>query len=271
MLLYLDRKDWGADRGLPRRGAIVATERRTEVFIHHTTLISGRADPNRWPDLDAVRAQMRILQIARRGDLGADVPYSFVAFVMQDDSLVVCEGRGPDRAGAHTPRHNETAFGIAFHGNFETAPPPDGLDARLDDLGRWLVGLRWARFTALGSRRPKDRDVYAHRDVRATLCPGRHLYDRLDRVRFIQREDDEMAMDKATWKAVQRALQRLDPPLYGGKRIDGLPGRNTDLAVQAFEKRFDLEPRGVVGRSADPEAGIWPATRELLFAVAYTN
>lgn len=270
-MIYLNRQAWGADRNLPRKGDIVAASRRTSVFIHHTTITSGGSSPNSWPDLDTVRAQMRRLQTIRRQDLGADVPYSYVAFVMRDDTLVIGEGRGPDRSGAHTPGRNESAFGVAFHGNFEDSPPPRNLNARLRDVGVWLAELRNTRFTRLGSERPADREVFAHRDTRATLCPGQHLFDRLNLIRFTDQEDDEMAMDKATWKQVQRALQQLDPPLYGGKRIDGLPGRNTDIAVQAFERRLDMTPRGVVGESADPQAGIWPATRELLFAVAHRN
>lgn len=35
--------------------------------------------------------------------------------------------------------------------------------------------------------------------------------------------------------------------------------------MQAFERRVELEPRGVIGTLDDPAAGIWPATRELLF------
>ncbi len=268
-MIYLDRNDWGARTDLPRRGSFVAPGRRTEVFIHHTTLTSGRPSANTWPGLAAVRAQMRTLQVARARDLGADVPYSFVAFFLDDGRLAVCEGRGPERSGAHTPGHNESAFGVAIQGNFESHDGPADFDARLETLGDWLRSLRQGPFPRLGDRRPDGRDVWAHRDVKATLCPGRHLVERLHRIRFARWEDDEMAMDKATWKSVQRALQRLDPPLYGGKAIDGLPGRNTDIAVQAFERRMDLESRGVIGDSADPQAGIWPATRELLYAVAY--
>lgn len=78
--------------------------------------------------------------------------------------------------------------------------------------------------------------------------------------------EDELMMDRATWRRVQEALQRLSPPLYGGQPIDGIPGRNTNAAVRAFERRVGLTQRGVMGPLLDPEAGIWPATREMLFA-----
>ena len=81
----------------------------------------------------------------------------------------------------------------------------------------------------------------------------------------------EEAMDKETWMRVQAALQALTPPLYEGKEIDGKPGQDTNTSVRAFEKRMDLTPRGVMGPFGDPTAGIWPATRELLFITALGN
>jgi hypothetical protein len=78
----------------------------------------------------------------------------------------------------------------------------------------------------------------------------------------------ETMMDKETWKRVQRALQALEPPLYEGKDVDGLPGPDTNTAVRAFEKRMLLTQRGVMGPLRDPMSGMWPATRELLFVSA---
>lgn len=78
--------------------------------------------------------------------------------------------------------------------------------------------------------------------------------------------EDELMMDRATWRRVQEALQRLSPPLYRGQPIDGIPGRNTNTAVRAFERRVGLTQRGVMGPLLDPDAGMWPATREMLFA-----
>lgn len=80
--------------------------------------------------------------------------------------------------------------------------------------------------------------------------------------------DSEEAMDLETWKRVQEALQALKPPLYKGKDIDGKPGKNTNTAVRAFEDRMGLTQRGVMGELNKPQAGMWPATRELLFVTA---
>lgn len=264
-MIELTREGWGARTDLPRKGRRVARLDRTEVYIHHTVITDNDATPNEWEDLNEVRRRMRVLQTIREAELGADVPYSMVAFCMANGELVLCEGRGLDRSGAHTKGHNESALGIAIQGNFENQLLPRHFDTQLVTLGEWLNGLVLAGFFNLGKVRPAGRDSWGHRDAKSTLCPGQKLYDKLELINFVE---EEMAMDKATWKAVQRALQALDPPLYAGKAVDGIPGRNTDIAVQAFERRQELESRGVMGEANDPGAGIWPATRELLFAVA---
>lgn len=264
----LSRSQWGAAKHLPRRGFRIGPLRRTEVFVHHTVTVDNDWSPNEWETVNEVRARMQRLQRARP-DLGLDVPYNFVAFCMHDGELLICEGRGINRTGAHTQHHNRSALGIAFQGDFENGTVPRHLEAQLSAMAVWLRQLRNSQgLTNLGQSRPDWAQVWGHRDAQAahTACPGQILYDRLDRIRFIDEEDD-IAMDKPTWKLVQRALQKQDPPLYAGKRIDGIPGRNTSIAVRAFERRIGLEPRGVIGVPNDPRATIWPASRELLFTL----
>lgn len=264
----LTRNQWGARSDLPRLGRNIGPERRTEVFIHHTVIVDTDETTSEWETLDEVRTRMRQLQTIRAADLGADVPYSMVAFCMADGDLVLCEGRGIYRTGAHTVGHNKSALGIAFQGNFEFLPLPTHLDAQLEALGGWLRGLRRdSGFTNLGVSRPDGREVWGHQDIKDTACPGKFLWARLNLIHFLEELDDQM-MDKQTWKRVQRALQQLDPPLYAGKKIDGAPGKNTHAALRAFEKRMELEQRGVLGPLNNPASGIWPASRELLFALS---
>jgi hypothetical protein len=185
-LMVLTRDDWGARTDLPRRGAIVDPRRRTKVFIHHTVLVDDDATPNQWETIDEVKHQMRRLQTIRAQDLGPDVPYSMVAFCMANGDLVLGEGRGLQRSGAHTAGHNTAALGISFQGNFEGMPLPVHFDAQLAALGDWLRQLREQQgFVNLGTERPLGREVFAHRDVKATACPGEHLFRKLDRIRFL--------------------------------------------------------------------------------------
>ena len=83
--------------------------------------------------------------------------------------------------------------------------------------------------------------------------------------------ESEEAMDKETWMRVQEALQALTPPLYEAKEIDGRPGQDTNTSVRAFEKRMNLTQRGVMGPFGEPTSGMWPATRELLFIIAFRS
>jgi len=268
-VILLSRADWAADTELPRRGYRIGPLRRTEVFVHHTVIVDADATRNEWETLAEVKFRMRRLQRIRP-DLGSDVPYNMVAFCMSDGDLALCEGRGLGRTGAHKRHHNRSALGIAFHGNFESEAAPTNIDINLADLATWLRNLRNVRgFVNLGNSRPGNKQVWGHRDAKSarTVCPGKKLYDRLALIRFID-EEDETAMDKSTWKVVQRALQNQAPPLYAGKVVDGKPGKNTNTAVRAFEKRMNLQPRGVAGTFGDPAAAIWPATRELLFVSA---
>lgn len=184
-LVILDRADWGPKPSLPRLGNAVNRSRRTKVFIHHTDIKDSDSTRNEWESLDEVKREMRKLQEVRP-DLGLDVPYSMVAFCMTNGDLVLCEGRGIDRVGAHTGGHNTAGIGISFQGDFENELPPAALDSHLLALGQWLRELREQKgFTNLGTVRPDGRDVFGHRDVKKTDCPGKHIFERLSLVRFL--------------------------------------------------------------------------------------
>ena len=135
-----------------------------------------------------------------------------------------------------------------------------------------LSGVVWWELysrilSAMSSFSARSNHVVHYLRYLKRLCPGSNLYELLPLIRFITEEDDN-AMDRATWKFVQGSLQALEPPLYAGKAIDGRPGRNTNTALRAFENRMQLEARGVIEALGDPNAAIWPATRELLFVVS---
>jgi LysM repeat protein len=184
-LTVLSRADWGANPNLPRLGAKVQRDRRTKVYIHHTVITNPGPDPNVWNDLGEVRVAMRGLQRVRP-DLGLDVPYSMVAFCMASGELVLAEGRGIDRVGAHTAGQNTPGIGIAFEGDFENHPAPPEIGAHLVTLGSWLHQLRADQgFVNLGSGHPTGRDVFGHRDVKSTDCPGKAIFSRLELVRFL--------------------------------------------------------------------------------------
>ncbi len=194
-LEFADRSAWKANTSLPRLGYFVRREDRTHVFIHHTVTPDSDDTPNIWETKEEAYKRMRVLQTIRP-DLGMDVPYNFVAFVMQGDGLLICEGRGEDRRGAHTSGHNTRAIAVSFAGNFEELSV-SGIDfpkvmERLSCFLGWLkydpnhpsYGGPYDPMINLDQKKIEGRNVWAHQDVKATACPGVHIFRHLDLVDF---------------------------------------------------------------------------------------
>ena len=192
-LIYLTRKDWGARTDIPRLGHSVNRLDRTEAIMHHTVIVDNDATPNRWETMAEVFAKMRQLQTIRP-DLGLDVPYNFVAFHMADGSLVICEGRGLDRTGAHTHDHNTRGIATAGEGNFQIGQT---VAPYADHWSRWWGWLKYGEgMENLGRSHPTRGIAYGHRDFIATGCPGDKLYAIIPQLTF---KEDDMEMDWETF------------------------------------------------------------------------
>lgn len=193
-LVFVSREAWRPNLGLPRLGGSVDRNARTHVIVHHTVTPDTDDTPNVWENEEDVFAQMRRLQVARP-DLGFDVPYNFVVFLFNGNALIVCEGRGEDRTGAHTKGHNTAGIAMSFAGNFDAiAIPASEVASRMHLLSKFLG---WLKFSAshpeygdhpplrnLGSLRPNGRNVFLHKDFKNTACPGRQLEPHLASIDF---------------------------------------------------------------------------------------
>ncbi len=204
-LTYLTRTDWGANRTIPRLGVTVSRSERTEAIIHHTVIIDSDATKNLWTNLAEVKAKMRQLQTIRP-DLGKDVPYNFVMFLMEDGTIIVCEGRGLDRRGAHTKYHNRTGMATALQGNFMLSTR-GGLSSFIPAMSRWWGWLKYdMKLVNLGSKHPVGRIAFGHVDLSATACPGDNLYAVIPQLTF---KEDDMALDKtADWAVFEDMFRR---------------------------------------------------------------
>ena len=194
-LTFVDRSGWEADNTHQRLGRRVSRSERTHVIIHHTVIPDTDATKNLWETEEEVFQMMRKLQTVRP-DLGLDVPYNFVAFLINNSqaSMYVCEGRGEDRSGAHTKGHNTKGIAISFAGNFHDF---DVDFSKYAPLLSFFLG--WLKFDPnhpsyggpfdpmvnLGSFSPATRPVFAHRDFKATACPGRIIMPFLQLVDFV--------------------------------------------------------------------------------------
>ena len=196
-LVYADREAWDADPAYPRKGYRVARDRRTHVIIHHTVMPdSSDSSPNLWETEKEAFTKMRKLQTVRP-DLGMDVPYNFIAFLMaRSAKIMICEGRGEDRSGAHTKGHNSTGIAISFAGDFENQPISGYEIARRMFLISYFLG--WLRYGPshpdygkykpmknLGDMRPQDRMIFSHQDFKKTACPGKKLLPYIAQVSFL--------------------------------------------------------------------------------------
>ncbi len=207
-LILYSRREWGADTGIPRLGYSVNRLDRTEAIIHHTVIIDNDATPNRWETLAEVFAKMRQLQKIRP-DLGLDVPYNFVAFHMADGSLIICEGRGFDRTGAHTHAHNTRGVATAGEGNFQIGLTVSPYTAH---WSRWLGYQKYDMgMENLGSSHPIRGIAYGHKDLSATACPGDKLYAIIPQLEFMKEDDMTIAELAAALRSIQRKKGRGDP------------------------------------------------------------
>lgn len=210
---FLSRTDWGARTDLPRLGTVLPSSTATEAIQHHTVIIDDDATPNRWESQAEVIPKMQRLQTIRPG-LGLDVPYSWVVFLMEYKrgrlGLILCEGRGPYRRGAHTKWHNVTGRAMAIEGNTEIGLPITPYTEMLSQAWGWIKD-EYA-LVNLGNTRP-DRGgiVFGHRDFRReadrttwTACPGQGAYDVLPKLTFDrweitpptpEPEEDEMKLE----------------------------------------------------------------------------
>ena len=186
----------GGEEYLSLTGHKVPRSKHTHVIIHHT-VVSDENDtsPILWETLPDVYRNMRRLQTLRP-DLGNDVPYNFLVYFMaKKNAMVICEGRGEDRSGAHTIGHNTAGIGIALAGNFHE-DDVTGVEVakRMYLLSGFLGWLRYApihpyygTFSAmknLGSMRPADRAVYLHQDFKNTACLGKPALPHLSQLAF---------------------------------------------------------------------------------------
>ena len=197
-LTFVDRRGWRADKDLPRKGRKVARSRRTHMIIHHTVIIDGDdRTPNLWERESAIFKNMRKLQVVRESDLGADVPYNFVAyFVKKGDGVYICEGRGEDRTGAHTKGHNTSGIAISIAGDFENETI-SGIEfsKRMHLISAFMGWLKfgpshdeYGKFKPmknLGSLQPQGRRVFFHKDFKNTACPGKLIEPHLTQLEFV--------------------------------------------------------------------------------------
>lgn len=156
------RASWAKLPAVPWR--MKASEKVSKLTVHH----SG-AGTNKHVSEERVSQQLNAVLAGhvrlRYGDLG----YHFVV----DYTGRIWEGRALSYEGAHVAGANAENVGIMVLGNFEDQRPSR---AQLAGLGELVQRIR--RHYEV----PVD-EIYGHRDLGASACPGGSLYPYVDLLR----------------------------------------------------------------------------------------
>jgi uncharacterized protein with LGFP repeats len=196
----ISRAEWGADEAM-RRGTPLYDDGIRAGIVHHT------ATSNDYPP-DASAGIVRGIYRYHTATLGwGDIAYN----ALVDRYGQVFEGRfgGITRPvqGTHTGGFNRNTWAVAMIGNFDlAAPTPQQLRAVGLVLGWRLAmdavdpegavtltsaGGPYTRFRE-GST-PRLPNIFAHRDVGDTDCPGSLGYGCIDQIRYIASRFDKPA------------------------------------------------------------------------------
>lgn len=135
-----------------------------KITVHHDAISPAASG--------SYRNSVRRLTAIRNGHMGkgwADIGYHFAI----DPSGRIWEARTLTLQGAHVKNRNPNNIGIVVFGNYEKIQPTS---ASLDSLDR-LLAHEMERF-----RVPIDQ-VYTHRELASTACPGRNLQKRMIQLR----------------------------------------------------------------------------------------
>ncbi len=188
----ISRAQWGAGSGL-RCGGPVYGEHVRAAVVHHTATGNDYAPEDSPAILRSIYAYHTIT-------LGwCDIAYN----ALVDKYGQVFEGRAggvtKDVMGSHTGGFNRDVWGVSMIGNFEDEPPPPVLVKTVGKLIGWRLALDRVnpqgslKLTSAGGSytvypagaTPTLPEIFAHRDVGNTECPGNYGYAALDQIRAI--------------------------------------------------------------------------------------
>lgn len=196
---YANRATWGADAALPRLGHRISGAAKLDWINHHTVVVDNDVSKNLFETHDEVYRIMRSLQ--RHPTLGDDVPYNLVLALMPA-GILVCEGRGFYRTGAHTIGRNTKGLGVAWMGDFHNVDfDPSPWIPMVNRLLRWVRANHNSELTTISGHRDYADRV---RRINQTACPGDKLYAILPQLSFSAEGGDEVTRDE-----LLRAIESL--------------------------------------------------------------
>ncbi|UDY22754.1 FG-GAP-like repeat-containing protein [Nocardioides sp. Kera G14] len=173
------RAQWGANEKLreqtaPSYGTIHG------AFVHHTV----NANDYTAAEVPGIIRSIYAYHVKSKG--WRDIGYNFLV----DRFGRIWEGRygGVDRpvVGAHTENYNNDSFAMSAIGNYDIATPSQEIIGAYAALFAWKLSLHGVSAAATNVKiegRTFSSSIMAHRDTKATACPGKYLYARMADIR----------------------------------------------------------------------------------------
>lgn len=168
----LSRPEWGADASYLGWTPEYSPVRK--FAIHHTVTSDGGGDP---------AAAIRAIYYYHAVTLGwGDIGYNYLV----DRSGNIYEGRsgGFNVVAGHAAQYSHGADGIALLGNYQETRPSDAMMAAVAALIAWRARTQGVDPAASGMFVDKTLpNIFGHRDVMTTDCPGDAAYALLPALR----------------------------------------------------------------------------------------
>lgn len=198
-------------------------------WLHHIAAAWHR--PPTWTERNFKRkmfAYLREVEAFHRSKGWTTIAYSLIVWRPVFRRVVVLEGRGKGKVGAHTRGDNSGSHAVCLIGNYETQRIPRRMMKKLRRLFDFLVDDGWVE------KPRRNHPTGGHRDApgAATACPGRYAYARLSVLRKRWRpwrvtivKDGEVVKRRRfvkigpAWRFARRNTPNLRRALgFGGKK-----------------------------------------------------
>lgn len=166
--------------GMPYTWPVQYAKQIKFIVIHHTASVKNLDNP------EVAIQNIYYYHAVRRG--WGDIGYNYLI----DPNGNIFEGRqGKDKViGGHVKSLNKVSVGIGVLGNYEDGEIPVPVLRALLALTNFLA--RKYNIDPAGSAEYKGniyQNINGHKDINATICPGKFLYQKLFGIRALAAED----------------------------------------------------------------------------------
>lgn len=250
---------------------ITRTKKLDKFVVHHTDSEIRDLNGDSLTDARDYRAMVRAIYKYHTVSRGwGDIGYNYLI----DPLGNIYEGRagGDKTIGAHALCFNHGTMGIAVIGNYENNKISDpALNALIQLIGQKAKKFNINPQETTNFRGKRLGNIFGHREVRPTTCPGNSLFEQFEHIR------DRAALSSRTFSESSLATAELDynAELIGFVERQALdPGRRKQLTLK-FEntgtKTWDETTWMHVALNNDTNARVVPAVEGKSFVAADLN